>query len=79
MSNPQEEARELFDKIYLIEGGGGNHIIDKKAAKQCALIAVNEKEKTLLSVIGNGKHMWTEYEKSLFDGLQKMKQEIGKL
>ena len=47
--------------------------------KQCALIAVDEKIKTLINIIGDQKHMWSEHEKYSYNELQKVKSEIEKL
>lgn len=38
---PKEKAQELFLNMYTVELWTGNHL-DKEAAKQCALIAVDE-------------------------------------
>lgn len=79
---PEQKAKELVEKYKEIEiGCEGFHSwgMADWQAKQCALIAVEEKKETLLSVIGSQKHMWTFNEKWLFDDLQKVKEAIEKL
>lgn len=39
---PQEKAKELFDKMYLVDDPMGNYPMCFDTAKQCALIAVEE-------------------------------------
>lgn len=39
---PKEKAKELFDKMYLVDDPMGNYPMCFDTAKQCALIAVDE-------------------------------------
>ena len=55
------------------------HFTLKRIVKQCALIAVYEKEETLLDVIGTQPQMWTSHEKSLVDDLEQVRKEIEAL
>jgi hypothetical protein len=38
----KEKAKELVDKMYLIDDPKGNYLMSFNAAKQCALLAVDE-------------------------------------
>lgn len=81
----KEEAKRLIEifKDY-VHGYIGSSMLSNyeypdqiiKQAKKCALISVSEKEKTLLSAIGDSKEMWTCFQKSLYDELQNAKKEI---
>jgi len=39
---PKEKAKELFDKMYLVDDIMGNYPMCFDTAKKCALIAVDE-------------------------------------
>jgi hypothetical protein len=39
---PKEKAKELFDKMYMVDDPMGNYPMCFDTAKQCALIAVDE-------------------------------------
>lgn len=39
---PKEKAKEIFDKMYLVEDSIGDYPMCFDTAKQCALIAVDE-------------------------------------
>lgn len=39
---PKEKAKELFDKMYIVDDPMGNYPMCFETAKQCALIAVDE-------------------------------------
>lgn len=39
---PKEKAKEIFDKMYLVEDQMANYPMCFDTAKQCALIAVDE-------------------------------------
>ena len=39
---PKEKAKELFNKMYMVEDPMGNYPMCFDTAKQCALIAVDE-------------------------------------
>ena len=71
----KEKAKELVDKYKQI----GNYIMPLYSQKICALIAVDEKEETLLDVIGTQPQMWTSHEKSLVDDLEQVRKEIESL
>lgn len=76
----EEKAKELVDKYVeqLLDVGlyRGDVLSD---AKQCALICLDEKSETLLSVIGSLPYMYSEHELSLHRELQELKKEIEKL
>jgi hypothetical protein len=38
----KEKAKELVDKMYLIDDPKGNYLMSFNAAKQCALLAVDD-------------------------------------
>jgi hypothetical protein len=44
---PPEKAKELFNQMYMVEDSMGNYPMCFDTAKQCALIAVEEKLETL--------------------------------
>lgn len=58
---PKEKAEELFINMYTVELCGGDHL-DKEAAKQCALIAVDEiiKSKAPIALFTTTKIYWQE-------------------
>ena len=73
---PQEKAKELFEKFYLISELNGSCMITKHSAKQCALIAVDE----IINNFGlrtNGQKFYTEYR--AVEYYQEVKKEIEKL
>jgi hypothetical protein len=43
MTAAEEKAKEIFDKMYLVDDPMGNYPMCFDTAKQCALIAVNLK------------------------------------
>jgi hypothetical protein len=47
---PKEKAQELVDKMYMAEDPMGNYPMCFDTAKQCALIAVDEKLETLNTI-----------------------------
>lgn len=69
---PQEKAKELFDKMYMVDDPMGNYPMCFDTAKQCALIAVE-----LALEHCNGKDMNEEFDKVLY--LIEVKHEIEKL
>lgn len=79
MTTQQIKAKELVDKFVNIQSLKDFGGMDMELAKQCAIICCDEKIETLLSNIGNQKHFWTEHERSLYDDLVMVKQEIEKL
>jgi hypothetical protein len=66
---PKEKAKELFDKMYMVDDPMGNYPMCFDTAKQCALIAIDE-------VIDNIEDDYMHYE---LDWWQEVKQEINKL
>lgn len=68
----EEKARELFDKMYMVDDPMGNYPMCFDTAKQCALIAVDEMldfRNALYINEGSLAHQW----------LLDVKQEIEKL
>lgn len=53
---PKEKAKELFDKMYIVDDPMGNYPMCFNTAKQCALIAVDE-------IIKGIERGFDEYEK----------------
>ncbi len=66
---PKENAKQLFDKMYMVDDPMGNYPMCFDTAKQCALIAIDE-------VIDNIEDDYMHYE---LDWWQEVKQEINKL
>ena len=72
---PKEKAKELVDKLFYTMNAlrdGYNRDECKQAAKQCALIAVDE----ILSI---KKEIWDNLADEYFIYWQQVKQEIEKL
>jgi hypothetical protein len=65
---PKEKAKELFDKMYMVDDPMGNYPMCFDTAKQCALIAVDEIYNSGLLVFVDDEQYWHE-----------VKQEIEKL
>ena len=61
---PKEKAKELFDKMYMVDDPMGNYPMCFDTAKQCALIAVDE----IIHEVYDDLEWWKE-----------VKQEIEKL
>ncbi|HRP30486.1 MAG TPA: hypothetical protein PKV73_01275 [Agriterribacter sp.] len=77
---PKEKARELAYGFYNgIVKNTVTAIGKDDAAKQCALIAVDEIIGAVLCVIGSQKHFWKSGEKEEHDYWQSVKSEIEKL
>ena len=72
----REETKELIVKMYPHVIGGRGYGKNNQA-KQCALIAIEEKKLTLLAVIGSSPNMWTSQQRALFDELDRMREEIS--
>ena len=74
MKTPKEEAKELLSQMCLLDFSDENIVI----AKQCALICVDEKIKTVqeLCELKNGM---SEDELAFIGELLEVKQEIEKL
>lgn len=66
---PQEKAKELFDKMYMVDDPMGNYPMCFDTAKQCALIAVD-------LVIENIEDDYMHYE---LDYWNEVKQKIEKI
>jgi hypothetical protein len=64
----KEKAKELFDKMYMVDDPMGNYPMCFDTAKQCALIAVDEIYNSGLLVFVDDEQYWHE-----------VKQEIEKL
>jgi hypothetical protein len=64
----KEKAKELFDKMYMLDDPMGNYPMCFDTAKQCALIAVYEIYNSGLLVFVDDEQYWHE-----------VKQEIEKL
>jgi hypothetical protein len=74
MSNAKEKAKELVDKMYATQGPENG--ITEDEAKQCALIAVEEAEKSEYNVLIKFGFVTENYKS---DYWQEVKQEIEKL
>ena len=70
----KEKAKELVDK-FLNEQNNTEEISE---AKQCALICVDEKQKTIEKMF-NGYYTMPKEWKKEYDELREIKQEINKL
>ena len=78
MRTPKEDAKELVDK-YIKIISDINPLNDYgKAAKQCALICVGEKQETIDKMFNGYYTMPEEWQKE-YDELEEVKQEINKL
>ena len=75
----KEKAKDLVNRLLLIEDPLAKYPMCFDTSKQCALICVDEKIDTLLSIIGSQKHMYSQHEKSTLDDLLEVKEEIEKL
>jgi hypothetical protein len=73
---PKEKAKELFIKFYVVELSDGTHL-DKDAAIECALIAVDEM--ILVLPFTNTNTSLNEYAIYLQKYLLEVKQEIQNL
>ena len=76
----KEKAKELVDKLKipietLSEGYTSRY---SNVSKQCALICVDEKQKTIEKMF-NGYYTMTDNWKKEYDNLEEVKQEINKL
>ncbi len=70
---PKEKAKELVDKMYMLDDPNGNYPMCFDIAKECALVAVEE-------VRFFHERLFYATEGSLFDDyLNKVKHEIEKL
>lgn len=70
---PQDKAKELVDKMYMLDDPNGNYPMCFDIAKECALVAVEE-------VRFFHERLFYATEGSLFDDyLNKVKHEIEKL
>ena len=70
---PIEKAKELVDKMYMLDDPNGNYPMCFDIAKECALVAVEE-------VRFFHESLFYATEGSLFDDyLNKVKDEINKL
>ena len=70
---PQEKAKELVHKMYMLDDPNGNYPMCFDIAKECALVAVEE-------VRFFHERLFYATEGSLFDDyLNKVKHEIEKL
>ena len=65
---PKEKAKELFDKMYMVDDPMGNYPMCFDTAKQCALIAVDEIINHIRVNLGGGTHQgvfWLEVRKEI--------------
>ena len=76
-----EKAKELVNRFRSIkdsQSSDGGNLMFKNEAKQCALICVDEKQKTIDKMF-NGYYTMSEKWKKEYDELEEVKQEIEKL
>jgi hypothetical protein len=69
---PQEKAKEMLSKFYIICQEFTEEIQCSIQAQQCALIAVDE-------VLSIKKEIWDDFHREYFEYWQKVKAEIEKL
>ena len=69
----KEKAKELYEKIYFLEVNKNGCWMFKDAAKQCALICIDEKIEALLPYAG-----LLDIKKQVQE-LEEVKQEVNKL
>ena len=70
---PKEKAKEIFDKMYLVEDQMANYPMCFDTAKQCALIAVD------LRLDGDFIFTSIEYGEDSLEYWQEVKQELLKI
>ena len=73
---PKEKAEELVLKYLRLQEKDSYNWFDKKLAKECALIAIDEIVKECSEWVGGDFSRW---EQSRIDYWQEVKQEIEKL
>ena len=76
MSQAKNEAKELVDRFYISKIL--NTRFRTEEAKQCALICVDEKQKTIDKMF-NGYHTMPKEWRKEYDELEEVNQEILKL
>jgi hypothetical protein len=70
--SPQDKAKELFDKMYMVEDHMGKYPMCFNTAKECALIAAEEQISLLLSLspymaFPNQVTYWQEVEQEIIN------------
>ena len=78
---PKEKAKELVNRFWeldMFDDKGDLYWIGKEEAKQCALICLDEKQKTIDKMFNGYYTMPKEWQKE-YDELEEVKQEINKL
>jgi hypothetical protein len=71
---PKEKAKELVDKMYMLDDPNGNYPMCFDIAKECALVAVDEM--ILVLPFTNTNYSLNEYAIHLQKYLEQVKQEI---
>jgi hypothetical protein len=61
----KEKAKELFDKMYMVDDPMGNYPMCFDTAKQCALIAVDEIYNSGLLVFVDDEQYWHEVKQEI--------------
>jgi hypothetical protein len=82
MDSIEQKAKELFDKFhYQICNDCGISESDstETAAKQCALIDVQNTIEGIMEVIGSQRHMWSEHQLNVIRTYEKVKEKIQSL
>jgi hypothetical protein len=69
---PKDKAREIFNKMYLVDDPMGNYPMCFDTAKQCALISVDE-------IIGSHYKIFTGVNNLTLEYWTDVKQQIEKL
>ena len=65
-------AKELFNKMYYVNGVNPHHTLTKRAAQKCAINVIDE-------ILSFTYYMTPDVKESILDYLKEVKQEIEEL